>query len=299
MMQKPLYLLTITFLFLLGLISSISAAPAHQDTPPQTPVHIDVDGHSMYLDCQGTGGPTVIFESGLGVSSFTWFEIQRQAREFRRVCRYDRAGLGQSPEPGPMPRTSAQIVEELHTLLTEAEIEGPYILVGASFGGMTSLLYASEYPDDIVGIVLVDSTHPDLDVRIEELLTPEQAQERRDELAMNAEGIRFEDILTSDDQVREAEVPDVPMVVLRHGVPFRFSEGWPAEEIEALWVELTNDLASLVSNSVVIVAEESGHRIAESEPELVIEAIELVVVMAEESAIEVTSEATGEATDAP
>lgn len=280
-MRKNLTLFVFVIFFLTMLVSGLFASPIEHSaitaTPtPQRPVHIDVDGHDVYLDCQGQGSPTIIMESGLGVSSYTWFKTQRMVREFTKVCSYDRAGLGQS-ERGKMPRTSAQIVEELHTLITNAEIETPFVLVGASFGGMTSLLYVSEYPDDVAALVLVDATHPDLDLRLEALLTPEQAQERRDMLADNAEGITFEDILTSDDQVRAAEVPDVPMIVLRHGIPFDVSEDWPGEALEALWIELTEDLANRSSNNTIIVAEKSGHRIAESEPELVSDAILAVI----------------------
>jgi pimeloyl-ACP methyl ester carboxylesterase len=240
----------------------------------------DVGGHQLFIDCQGTatpGSPTVVLDAGLGVDSGTWARVQPLLTGVTRVCRYDRAGLGRS-EPGPMPRTSQQMVEELRALLEVTGLQPPYILAGASFGGLNAQLYAIQYPDEVVGMALVDSLHPDFDVRIEQLFTPEQVAERRAELASNLEGLTFDDILTSQTQVREAGLlPDVPLVVLRHGRPFEFSPGWPAEEVEALWVDLPTDLASRSTDSQLIVADRAGHRIHEMRPDLVIQALKDLV----------------------
>ena len=156
------------------------------------------------------------------------------------------------------------------------------VVVGASFGGMNMQFYASRYPEEVAGIVLVDSIHPDLDTRIEQLLTPSQAEERRADLAANDEGVRFADLLDSDDQVREAlRLPDVPLVALRHGIGFDMPPSWPDTAIEHMWTDLQTDLVSRVPNGKLRVAEYSRHRISESQPELVVAAIQEVVKAAE------------------
>ena len=266
-----------------------TATPVAQATATKASANIsgqyDAGGHKLFIDCEGQrspGSPTVILDSGLGVDSGTWARVQPQVADFARVCRYDRAGLGQSVIRGPLPRTSEQMVKELHTLLASAGIGPPYVLVGASFGGLNTQLYSITYPKEVAGLVLVDSLHPQFDERIEKLFTPEQVAERRAELSDNPEGVQFTDILTSEMQLQNAgTLPDLPLVVLRHGRPFDFSPGWPADAVEKLWVDLQTDLASRSSTGQLVLATGAGHRIAEMRPDLVIQAIKDVVTAAQ------------------
>ncbi len=119
---------------------------------------IDVGGHRLHINCTGKGSPTVVMESGAGDFSFDWGLVQPEVARFTRVCTYDRAGYAWS-EPGPTPRTMQQIVYELHTGLDKAGVKGPYVLVGHSFGGLIVRVYASQFPKEITGMVLVDSSH--------------------------------------------------------------------------------------------------------------------------------------------
>ncbi len=112
----------------------------------------------MHLYCTGEGSPTVVMDAGLPGTSLSWRLVQTEVAKFTRVCSYDRAGLGWS-DPSPSSRTSQRIVDELHTLLANAGIEPPYVLVGHSFGGFTVRLYAARYPHEVVGMVLVDAIH--------------------------------------------------------------------------------------------------------------------------------------------
>ena len=121
---------------------------------------IDVGGHRLHLFCQGQGSPTVIMDAGLGDSWLTWSKTQPEIAKRTRACSYDRAGFGYS-EPGPYPRDSKQIVAELHALLGAAMIPPPYLLVGHSFGGYNTRLYASTFPGEVAGLVLVDASHED------------------------------------------------------------------------------------------------------------------------------------------
>jgi pimeloyl-ACP methyl ester carboxylesterase len=118
------------------------------------------DNLSLNIDCRGEGSSTVILDSGLGVPAVGWNPVQREVAKFTRVCSYDRAGYGWSGASSA-PRTSAQIVKELHALLEAANEKGPYILVGHSFGGYNVRVYNGQYQNDVAGMVLVDASHED------------------------------------------------------------------------------------------------------------------------------------------
>jgi pimeloyl-ACP methyl ester carboxylesterase len=123
------------------------------------------DNLSLSIDCRGQGSPTVILDSGLGVPAVGWNPVQAEVAKFTRVCSYDRAGYGWSGASSA-PRTSAQIVKELHALLEAANEKGPFILVGHSFGGYNVRVYNGQYPSDVAGMVLVDASHEDQNDRM-------------------------------------------------------------------------------------------------------------------------------------
>jgi pimeloyl-ACP methyl ester carboxylesterase len=126
---------------------------------------VDVGGHRLHIDCVGEGRPTVVLESALGNMSAHWVRVQRQVSEVTRACAYDRAGMGWS-EGGPEPRDAERVTGELHALLEGANIEGPFVMVGHSYGGLYAHAYAARYPDETGGMVLVDSSHPDQFTRL-------------------------------------------------------------------------------------------------------------------------------------
>lgn len=119
----------------------------------------DVGGYMLHIHCTGQGSPTILLEGGLGGISLDWSQVQPALSTTTRVCSYDRAGLGWSENnPSGAPRISSQIAAELHTLLANTGIEGPYILAGLSAGGMHVQMFADRYPDEVLGLVLVDPT---------------------------------------------------------------------------------------------------------------------------------------------
>jgi pimeloyl-ACP methyl ester carboxylesterase len=120
---------------------------------------IDVDGHRLHLSCTGAGTPTVVLEPGAGGTSSNLGWIAPAVARNTRVCIYDRAGRGWS-EPASTAQDGAQIVTDLHTLLQRGHVPGPYVLAGHSFGGLYVLTFAARYPDEVAGMVLVDSTAP-------------------------------------------------------------------------------------------------------------------------------------------
>jgi pimeloyl-ACP methyl ester carboxylesterase len=133
-----------------------------ESTPPPFPPPgklIDIGGWRLHLNCVGQARPsqpTIILESGIGDFSVEWALVQPGVARFARVCSYDRAGDGWS-DLGPHPRTMRQIVYELHTLLNKGGVKPPFILVGHSYGGVLVRLYASTYPADVLGMVLVEA----------------------------------------------------------------------------------------------------------------------------------------------
>ena len=143
-----------------AIYQAIATELAERAYPPPGEM-VDVGGYSLHINCVGQGSPTVVLDAGSGAMSAHWVRVQREVSGTTRVCAYDRAGMGWS-EMGPDPRDARQITGELHTLLSKAGIEGPYVLVGHSFGGMYMQTYAARYPDEVAGVALVDSsTDPD------------------------------------------------------------------------------------------------------------------------------------------
>jgi pimeloyl-ACP methyl ester carboxylesterase len=120
---------------------------------------IDVGGHRLHLSCTGAGTPTVVLEPGAGEMSSNLGWIAPAVARDTRVCVYDRAGRGWS-EPASTAQDGAQIATDLHRLLERGHVPGPYVLAGHSFGGLYVLTFAARYPDEVAGMVLVDSTAP-------------------------------------------------------------------------------------------------------------------------------------------
>lgn len=136
-----------------------SSRDAKRFPPPGRMIDIG-GGRRLNLQCQGAGSPVVILESGLGVPSSGWAGVVDGVKPLTRVCTYDRAGYGYS-DAGPIPRTTDAIVRDLEKLLVAANEKGPYILVGHSFGGFTIRVFAARHRSDVVGLIFVDSSHPE------------------------------------------------------------------------------------------------------------------------------------------
>jgi pimeloyl-ACP methyl ester carboxylesterase len=126
---------------------------------------VDVGGHRLYLECSGSGSPTVVLEAGLGGSSSAWETIAPAVAQETRVCTYDRAGLGWS-ENAPGSRNGTQTASDLRTLLNRAGEPGPYVLAGHSLGGAYVLGFAEQFPEQVAGVALLDSMSPDQFTRV-------------------------------------------------------------------------------------------------------------------------------------
>jgi len=173
--------LLIAVIILLGVVlvsAGVEAAAAQSDRrayPPPGQL-VDVGGYRLHIQCLGEGSPTVILESGAGEASPMWGWIQPRLAAITRVCAYDRTGFGWSDD-GPQPRDAQQIVNELYLLLQNAGVQPPYLLAAHSLGGELMRLYADEHPDQVMGLVLIDSSHPEQMTRMPEI-QKESAQGR-------------------------------------------------------------------------------------------------------------------------
>ena len=301
--------LVIVSLSLTGFLYQTIASAVDASNYPAPGRLIDMGGYRLHLYCTGTarpGSPTVILEAGLDGTSLDWSKVQPGVASFTRVCSYDRAGYGWS-DTSPLPRTAGRMVTELHTLLARAGVAGPYVLVGHSLGGLLMQLYTYTYPQQVAGLVLVDSAHVDQTrspelrqgnvnsmqqfslcqalapfgiVRLSEFANGMAAMYPPSEQPVfKARFYQTRDCHTaynelaaldeSSAQVRAARHPlgHLPLVVLTHGIPFLGPQG------ERDWQALQRDLAGLSSDSLHIIATRSRHYIQLDQPDLVIAAI--------------------------
>jgi pimeloyl-ACP methyl ester carboxylesterase len=257
-------------------------------------------GHRLWLECRGVGSPTVILEAGYGNDADTWDTVGLPAGSaqtavlpgvaaFTRVCAYDRPGTvldrdhRSRSDPVPMPRDAAAMVADLHALLSAAAMPGPYVLAGHSFGGLIIRLYAATYPNEVVGMVLIDAAHEDYYHQVEVVLASAQLAASTPPSEGLADAPDFEriDIEASTAAVREAAATSplrpMPLVVITHGLPWDWPAGYPVTELEGIWGPLQEQLAALVPESRLLVAERSKHFIPGDQPDLIVAAIRQVV----------------------
>ncbi len=264
-------------------------------------------GRKMYSKCSGKGSPTVVLVGGLRASADDW-EISDKSKppvftgvgKFTHVCAYDRPGtpVGEKPsrsDPVPQPTTPKDAVADLHALLSAAGEAGPYVLVGHSYGGLIVRLYASTYPKEVSGLVLIDA----LTEGLQDAETPEQWPIQRKLIEGDVhEGVALYpaleriDVDRSFNQIRAAPpLRSIPLVVLSADrpwgpqVPAMIAEGKLATEIpsdfgyvtDAAQKKAQERLAKLVPNAKHITNTNSGHEIHKEQPQLVIDAIHEVV----------------------
>ncbi|MGW7332801.1 alpha/beta fold hydrolase [Streptomyces sp. NPDC054840] len=277
-----------------------SSVPATGDFSGQVEVG---GGRQIHLSCKGSGSPTVILESGLHDSSDTWtFTDTRPpvpkapavfpgVAEFTRVCVYDRPGTVRYADPLALTtrstpldgtRSLTAMADDLDKLLTSARLPGPYVLVGHSFGGMITRLYAQRHPGKTAGLVFVDAFGTDLRA----LFGARWAAYRT---LLDKPGTPFDarpafervDIDGSIDSVTAAPpLPTVPMAVLSKTEPFAAPRGTPKElldTLERVWPQVQRSLVELAPQTPHLLATGSDHYVQVHDPDLTIGAVRLVV----------------------
>lgn len=226
---------------------------------------VSVGEHRLRIECRGTGSPTVVLDAGLAQTRQTWDTLElREIEKFTRVCTYDRAGLGESEKPKLEKRTSELIVRELRALLKEAGENKPFLLVGHSFGGLNTRLYASHFPEEVAGLVLIDSIHED-QCEPNPALTLEDQEKYVAQLRdASSEHV---DILESCREIRRSPpLSPVPLVVLSSDNNLLSPDRFEREMHE----KIQKSLAQLVPDSKFLVVEGSGHFIQNDKPEVII-----------------------------
>ncbi|HEX6654938.1 MAG TPA: alpha/beta hydrolase [Candidatus Limnocylindria bacterium] len=197
---------------------------------------------------------------------------------FTHVCAYDRANVGSS-DPAPTPRSVQQMADDLDALLTAAGIPGPYVLAPTSFGPLITRIYASEHPEYVAGLVLIDPVPVDLESRWKAVLPPKlSARWIEDFWAGNPEEIDF---TASETQLAAARsLPAVPLIVLVHTPgqsDYLYPYGWPIDVLDPIWQELVADQAREVPGGRLIVAEDASHGMVFDNAEFVADAVRQVV----------------------
>jgi pimeloyl-ACP methyl ester carboxylesterase len=269
---------------------------------------VDIGGHrKMYLEHRGTGSPTVVLVSGLDAAADLWNRDEQaapkvfpQVAKFTEVCAYDRpgtpygVGLPSRSDPVSQPTTTRDAITDLHLLLHAATVPGPYVLVGHSYGGLVTRLYASTYPEEVCGMVLVDV----LSDGLQDGMTPAQwetwkkANARKETDIAEYPDLERIDFDVSIEQVRVA-APLRPMPFLVLSADVRYGPTLPslieAGELPAdtppdfgYVIDRSNqiaqaNLAQLVPGAKHVTDTHSGHNMMIDQPQLVIDAIREVV----------------------
>jgi pimeloyl-ACP methyl ester carboxylesterase len=312
---RVLLTLLIAALVVGGLYENISETRERRFHPMPGQL-VDIGGYKMHIYCAGQGSPTIILNAGMGDSFISWHKVQPEIAKFARVCSYDRAGLGYS-DSSPLPRTSRVIVDELHRLLQHAGITGPLILVGHSMGGFDVRLYASLYRNEVAGMVLVDSSHPEQQKRLPPALNDLDATWLREqeffeftmpfgiprllgfcgnEAAVRAVDCNFHSVRESVAELKAisesaaqtaatGSLGDIPLVVLSHD-PETPQPDLPEDLVKPAndaWQQMQEELTHLSSKGKQVIAKNSGHYIQLDRPDLVIKAVRSVVDQAREA----------------
>jgi pimeloyl-ACP methyl ester carboxylesterase len=239
---------------------------------------VNVGDHSLFAHCTGQRSDmTVVLENGAGADLDIWKAVQSKVEGFSRVCSYDRAGVGHSDKPN-QPQTPDTVVDDLHRLLEIETEHGPYVLVGASLGGIYVRRFALRHPDLTAGIVLADSSHEEQYSHYF-AISPSIAER----FATQDGRLDRNDSLRASEQLPAGERLqwhlDVPLIVLEH----KRLAGAPRTEEDRLavdWHNLQLDLAGR-SRYGKLIETQSGHVMAVEQPEIIVESIREVIRQAE------------------
>jgi len=269
-MRKALLLLVVA-----TLVACTGSGPV-QDRPPSpaptstvsTAGRVDVGGYELAYECRGTGSPTIVTEAGYdSAGTSTFFGLMDPLAEISRVCAYDRAGTGTSDRRPPAVARGLTVMDqaaELHALLQGADIQPPYVLVGHSFGGFISRLFATAYPEESARLMLIESSHEDeIDAyrrHFTEIGQPGEADW--------VDGGALLDIDATAEVLRGPghDLGDLPLIVMR-------AERYDDVLTEALWRRTQADLATISTDSILVEALRSGHFVIDDDRPAVLEGV--------------------------
>ncbi|SEP09240.1 Pimeloyl-ACP methyl ester carboxylesterase [Luteibacter sp. UNC138MFCol5.1] len=270
---------------LIALACGAWSARAHADETLDG--RFDIGGRSIKLKCEGSGAPVVVVDAGLGTAPAEdpgWLGIAAKVAPVTRVCLYDRAGVGGSDPAKTRPRTSKDAAEDLHAALKAAHVPGPYLLVGHSIGGLHAQVFASMYPNDTAGLVLVSSTHPDQSSTWLSVLGPAKPGEEKavteartfistvqTDPAKNEEGLDITPSLAQAKQLHSLGAK--PVIVATHSPRFRMVPGLSEPmsiKLEDATQRLQKQFLTLSSNAHQNIAATAGHGLPHEDPAFVV-----------------------------
>jgi pimeloyl-ACP methyl ester carboxylesterase len=249
---------------------------------------VEVGVHTSYVHCKGpdaqTPPPLVVLDSGYGDGGAVWDAVLPEVARFVRVCAYDRLGIGRS-SPAPLRNSVEQMVGQLRAVLAQVAPREALVLVGHSLGGLTTRLYASEYPAEVAGLVLVDAASDGQDARVWSLLPAEPLKQFQRMLARGPEHLDYEGFRAGMAEVERVTAAagglplgDRPLVVLTAAKQEMIQVSPEADaRMTKVWLDLQAELPNLSSNSTHYITQESGHFIHVEQPALVVAAIREVL----------------------
>ncbi|MHA7138646.1 alpha/beta fold hydrolase [Rossellomorea arthrocnemi] len=232
---------------------------------------VQISGCKLYAKLVGenNGKPTVVMDAGYGDYSKAWDSVIEDLSMLSNVLIYDRAGLGKSATSSN-PRTSREMVKELKELLIEAKIKPPYILVGHSFGGVNLRMFATEYQNEVRGLVLVDSTPEDYRERFLPTMSRDFQQAYNKQFIYEG---NYDEFMESLKQLKDTRHKlNIPLIVLSAGKKAHYSR-----ESQELWNKMQREILEISSESKLVIAENSAHYIQNDEPEVVVSAVKKLI----------------------
>ena len=232
-------------------------------------INSEVNGHRLFGLLSGEGETTVILDAGLGGTFEDWAKVQPEVANFSKVFSYSRAGLGKS-EKASIPRTCKDIIEDLRSFLSSVNLNPPYILVAHSWSGINARWFASQYPEEIAGMVLIDAVHENKYEQFEKILSEEKANRMWafvKDPSKNDENI---DRIASIAQVRDKQILfGFPLIILTRAAD--------SDELSKIETDLQAEFLKLSTNSRQYFSKHNNHFIQNLEPELVIDSIRQVI----------------------
>jgi hypothetical protein len=265
-------LFSLTTLALLALVTV--GCSLGETEPPQGTFELP-NGRSLYIECLGSGSPTIVVEAGQDMAGAEMFELQQPLARQYMTCTYDRANIGSSGK-APTPRTAAEIVSDLHRLLETADVAGPYVLVGHSAGGFFVQLYGRRYPDEVRGVVAMNPVPP-ADLWLDRVLPRFNKEERKEEIAYyRGENPEQIDWLASSKELKKAPPPSHKPFAMLLSTKLQCVGGASCLKSYDIYEEVEREVAQQWPEGSYRQVEDAYHEIYSVKPGVVVDTVKRV-----------------------
>jgi len=241
-------------------------------------VPVDASGRTVYLDCRGSGSPTIVFEAGAGTGADGWGFVLPEAGAMSRACAWDRPGIGRSERRER--HSAAETGRDLRAALASAGERPPFIVIGHSLGGVYARIFVHAHASEVDGVLLLDAYMPDLAAVDVAPAPPEyragwhQVMDDTNRQVAQAEDL---DWATTERELRAASLGDVPLELIFVDQHFRYPETLEPATVEGLIAAWESLVLGLSTDARLTIAAGSGHVVQFDRPELVVESIRRLV----------------------